>query len=127
TWTGCALLFVMSAQICLALLSVRFPWLASCLLFASMCNVGALVARRTGETETERIFVGPLQLSAMAGAFATAAILVAMLGWRGVEPASLLATYTMLLAAVWLGLLVLSHSPGFFTAFQITLALGAIL
>jgi hypothetical protein len=126
-WAGSTLLFLMSAQICHALVQVRFPWLASCLLFAVICTVGALVARRIGTTEAERTLVEPLRLSGAAGSFATAAFLLGLLSGRGLEPASLFATDTLLLAAAWLGLLVLSHTPQFFTAFQMTLALGAIL
>jgi len=127
SWAGAILLFLMSAQICNALLQVRFPWLAACLLFAAVCMVGALVVRQIGTAEAERTLVEPLQLSGAAGSFAAAAILLALLTWRGLEPASLLATHTILLAAVWLGLLVLSHAPPFFTAFQVALALGAVL
>jgi hypothetical protein len=127
SWAGATLLFLMLAQICHALLSVRFPWLASCLLFAAVCTVGALVARQMGTPEAQRTLVEPLRLSGAVGSFAAAAFLLALLNWQGLEPASLFATHTLFLAAVWMGLLVLSQSPPFFTAFQMALALGAVL
>ena len=46
---------------------------------------------------------------------------------KGFEPASLLATRAFWLAAIWLGLLVLSRATIFFTAFQMTVVLGALL
>jgi hypothetical protein len=127
SWAAATLLFFTSAQVCHALLSVRFPWLASCLLFAGAGTVGALIAKRIGTSEAERILVTPLRWSGMLGSFAASALLLGLLIWRGGEPAPLFATHTLLLAVVWLGLLVLSHDPQFLTAFQMALALGAIL
>jgi hypothetical protein len=127
SWIGATLLLATSTQVCHALFSVRFPWLASCVLFATVCTVAALIARKIDKPEAERLLVTPLQLSATVGSFAAAAFLLGLLNWRGAEPASLFATYTMVLAAVWLGLLVLTHAPQFFTVFQMALALGALL
>ena len=54
-------------------------------------------------------------------------LLLVQIGWRGFEPASLFAIHSFILAAVLLGLLILSHAPIFFTQFQMAVTLGAIL
>jgi hypothetical protein len=127
TWTGAVLLFFTAAQVCHSLLSVRFPWQASVLLFAAACTAGALALRRLGKPTLERLLLAPLQHSATAGSIAATLFLLAGIAWRGFEPAALLATHTFILAVIWLGLLALSHSPIFFSGFQMALALGAIL
>jgi hypothetical protein len=127
SWIGVALLFFTSAQICHSLVSVQLPWQASCLFFAAVCTAGALVARQFAKTEVESLLVAPLQKSATAGIGATAILVCAGIGWRGFEPAALLAIHTFILAAVLLGLLILSRASIFFTQFQMALALGAIL
>jgi hypothetical protein len=41
SWAGATLMFLMSAQICHALLQVRFPWLAACLAFCGHLHSGS--------------------------------------------------------------------------------------
>ena len=121
------LLFLTSTQVCHSLVSVRFPWLASFLLFASTCTAGALLARQFEGKGLDDLLIGPLRRSAIAATFAGAILLLVQVGWRGFEPASLFAIHSFILAAVRLGLLVLSHAPFFFTQFQMAVTLGAIL
>ncbi|HSP62266.1 MAG TPA: hypothetical protein VLQ90_04720 [Pyrinomonadaceae bacterium] len=127
TWTGTVLLFFTAAQVCHSLLAVRFPWQASFLCFAAACTAGALALRQLGKADVERLLVAPLQKSATAGSIAAALFLLAGIAWRGFEPASLFATHTLILAAVLVGLLILSHVAIFCTGFQMALTLGAIL
>ena len=127
SWAGVVLLFFTSAQVCHSLVSLRFPLQASFLLFAAICTAGALVVRQLGKQELEKLLVAPLRNSAIAGAGFAAVFLLAQTGWRGFEPAALLAIYTFVLAAILLGLLVLSRAPIFFIQFQMALMLGAIL
>jgi hypothetical protein len=127
TWTGAVLLFLTAAQVCHSLLAVRFPWQASFLLFAAACTVCALALRQLGQPTVERLLVAPLQKSATAASIAAAAFLLAGIAWRGFEPASLFAMHTFILAAVFLGLLILSRTVIFFNGFQIAMTLGAIL
>jgi hypothetical protein len=126
TWTGAALLLFTSAQISHSLFSVRLPWQASFLLFAAICTAGALVARQFGKAEVERLLVAPLQKAATVGAFAAAGFILGLLIWRGFQPTELFAIHIFILAAIFLGLLVLTQSVQFFTAFQIALTFGAI-
>ncbi|MGQ0763532.1 MAG: hypothetical protein ACT4OT_16170 [Acidobacteriota bacterium] len=126
-WTGVALLFLTCAQVCHSLVSVRFPWQASFLLFASTCTAGALLARQFQGKDLENLLIGPLRRAAIAATVAGAILLLVQIGWRGFEPASLFAVRSFILAAVLLGLLVLSHARSFFTQFQMAVTLGAIL
>jgi hypothetical protein len=127
TWTGTALLFLTTAQVCGSLLAVSFPWQATFLLFAAAATAGALVVRSFSSAESERLLVAPLQKCAAAGSVLAAVFLLMETFAGGGEPASLLATRTFFLAAIWFGLLILSHALIFFTAFQMAFALGAIL
>ncbi|HEY0348183.1 MAG TPA: hypothetical protein VGC60_08505, partial [Pyrinomonadaceae bacterium] len=126
-WAGAALLFFASAQVCHSLWSVRFPWQASCLMFAGLCVIGALGLRKLSRGEVGRLLVQPLKKSAMAGAVSAALFLLVHLIWNGCEPASLFAAHAFILAAVLLGLLILDRSAIVFNSFQIGLALGAML
>src|SRR5438094_2907619 len=65
TWIAATLLFLAGVQTSVSLLSVRFPWQASLLLFAAAATAGALVARRYGKPEVERLFRWPLQRCAV--------------------------------------------------------------
>jgi hypothetical protein len=127
TWIGAALLFLTTAQACGSLLLVSFPWQATLLFFTASCTVGALIVRHFGAAETDRLLVGPLQNCAVAGSVVAAVLLLMEMFVREFEPASLLATRTFFLAAIWFGLLILCRGPIFFTAFQITFMWGAIL
>ncbi len=127
TWTAAALLFFTAAQVCTSLLAVRLPWQATLLSFAAACTGGALIVRHYGKPQAERLIVAPLEKCAVAGSVVAALFLLTEISSRGFEPSSLLATRTFGLAAVWLGLLVLSRASIFFTAFQMTLTLGAVL
>jgi hypothetical protein len=127
TWIGAALLFVTAAQFCGSWLFVRFPWQATFMLFGAASIAGALMVRRFGGTESEQLFVAPLRRCAIPSAVLAALFLLAEMFAEGSEPPTLFATRSFFLGAVWLGLLVLSRASIFFTAFQITLALGAIL
>jgi hypothetical protein len=127
TWAGAALLFLTATQVCSSLLAVRFPWQAAFLFFAAACTAGALVTRQYGNPETEQLLVAPLRKCALAGSVLAALFLLVEIISHGLEPSSLFATRTFGLAAVWLGLLVLSRASILFTAFQIALTLGAIL
>lgn len=127
SWAAAALLFFTAAQVCTSLLAVRFPWQATMLSYAAACTGGALIMRQYAKAEAERLFIAPLQKCAVAGSALAAIFLLTEIISRGFEPASLLATRTFALGAIWLGLLVLSHASIFFTAFQMTLTLGAIL
>jgi hypothetical protein len=127
TWAGAVLLFLASAQACNSLLVLRFPWQASCLSFALLVIAGAIVAQRFGPVETARIFVTPLEASAMFGCVLTALLLVAQMVWFGCEPASVFATRAFLLALVLCGLLWIDGSAVFLAAFQTMFALGAVL
>jgi len=127
TWTGAALLFLTTAQVCGSLLSVSFPWQATLLLFGAASTAGALVVRTYGRSESEPLLVAPLQKCAAASSVLAAVFLLMETSADGCEPASLLATRTFFLAAIWFGLLILSHASIFFTAFQMAFTLGAIL
>lgn len=127
TWAGAALLFLTAAQVCGSLLSVSFPWQATLLLFGAASTAGALVVRTYGSAQSERLLVAPLQKCAAAGSVLAAVFLLMEILAGGCEPASLLATRTFFLAAIWFGLLILSHASIFFTAFQMAFTLGAIL
>jgi hypothetical protein len=127
TWIGVAFLFFTTAQVCGSLLSVSFPWQATLLFFTASCTAGALIVRNYGHGETDRLLVGPLQKCAVSGSVVAAVLLLMEMFARGFEPASVLATRTFFLAAIWFGLLILCRGSIFFTAFQLTLTLGAIL
>ena len=127
TWIAATLLFLAGVQTSVSLLSVRFPWQASLLLFAAAATAGALVARRYGKSEVERLFRWPLQRCAVVASVLATFFLLFEITSKGFEPASLLATRAFWLAAIWLGLLVLSRATIFFTAFQMTVVLGALL
>lgn len=126
-WTGAGLLFLASAQVCHSLLTLRFPWQAAFLLSAGACTTGALGLRQLGKAEVERVLVGPLQRCAIAGSGFAALFLVAEVLWNGFEPAAIFATRAFFLAGVLLGVLFLTRLRIFFTGFQVTGALGAIL
>ena len=140
TWTGAALLFLTTAQVCGSLLAVSFTGQATFLLFAAAATAGAIVVRTLrsyrsyrsyqidgGRPESERLLVAPLQKCAVSGSVLAAVFLLMETFAGGGEPASLLATRTFFLAAIWFGLLTLSHASIFFTAFQMAFTLGAIL
>src|SRR5207244_4283842 len=127
TWIAAILLFLAAAQTSVSLVSVRFPWQASLLFFAAAATVGALVPTCYGRLELERLFRWPLQKCAIVASILAAFFLLFEIASRGLEPASLLATRAFWLAAIWLGLLVLSRASVFFTAFQMTIVLGALL
>jgi len=127
SWAGVALVFLAIAQVSHSLLAVRFPWQASCVFFAVTCVVGSLLARRFSSSEQERVFVFPLRTSAIAGSIAAASLLVAEIVWFRFQPSSLFASRAYILAVVWFGLLVLARLPIFSVAFQLTLAIGALL
>jgi hypothetical protein len=127
TWAGAVLLFLASAQTCNSLLVLRFPWQASCLLFAVLCIAGAVAAQRFTRAEKARLFVWPLEASAMFSCVLAAALLVVQLIWFGCEPASVFATRAFILAIVLWGLLWLDGSQVFFAGFQAAFALGAVL
>ena len=130
TWAGAVLLFLTSAQVCGSLLAVSFPWQATLLLFSAAATAGALVVRTLpiyGQLENERLLIGPLRKCAVTGSVVATVFLLLEIFTSGFEPASLLATRTFFLAAIWFGLLILSRASIFFTAFQMTFTLGAIL
>lgn len=126
-WTGAVLLLFASAQVCHSLLTLRSPWQAAFLLFAAACAAGALGLRQLHKSEVERILVAPLQKCAIAGSVFAALFLVAEVLWNGFEPASIFAARAFILAAVLLGVLVLTRTRIFFTGLQVTVTLGAIL
>lgn len=126
-WAGSVLLFLASAQVCHSLLSSRFPWESSVLLFAVVTTTCAFGLRQFVRPDVERLLVGPLRKSASAGSIAAAALLLGAIIWNGSEPAALFATHAFILAGVMLGLLVLTHASYIFIAFQVALTLGAIL
>lgn len=126
-WAGSVLFFLASAQVCHSLLSSRFPWESSFLLFAAAGTTGALALRQFAHGDVERLLVGPLRKSAMVGSVAAALLFLGAIAWNGCEPSTLFATQAFVLAGVMLGLLVLSHASYFFVAFQVALTLGAIL
>ena len=127
TWASVALLFFTFAQVCTSLLAMRFPWQATLLSFAAACTGGALIVRHYRKAEAERLLIAPLRKCAVGGSALAAIFLLTEIISRGFEPSSLLATRTFGLGAIWVGLLVLSRSSIFFTAFQMTLTLGAVL
>ncbi len=127
SWAGAGLLFLAVAHACHSLLLLRFPWQSSGLFFALFCIAGALAARSLHKEETERLFVAPLRLSAMAGCIVAASVLVIELFWFGCEPAAVFATRAFILAGVLFGLLLLETSSTLFTSFQVALSLGAVL
>jgi hypothetical protein len=140
TWAGAVLLFLTSAQVCGSLLAVSFPWQATLLLFSAASTAGALIVRSLptlpiygrslphyGQPENERLLIEPLRKCAVTGSVVAAMFLLIEIFSSGFEPASLLATRTFFLAAIWFGLLILSRASIFFTAFQMTFILGAIL
>jgi len=126
-WAGSVLLFLASVQVCHSLLLSRFPWESAFLLFAVVTTTVALAFRRFAHPDVERLLIGPLRRSAIAGSFAAALFLSGAIIWNGFEPAALFATHAIVLAGVMLGLLILTHASYFFVAFQVALALGAIL
>ncbi|HSQ25194.1 MAG TPA: hypothetical protein VLN44_12305, partial [Pyrinomonadaceae bacterium] len=126
-WAGSILLFLASAQVCHSLLSARFPWESSVLLFAMAGTVGALSLRQLAHADVERLLVGPLRKSATVASVVAALLLLGTIIWNGFEPSSLFATHAFVLAAVMLGLLILTHTSYFFAGFQVALTLGAIL
>jgi hypothetical protein len=126
-WAGSVLLFLASAQVCHSLLLSRFPWESSFLLFAVVTTTVALGFRRFAHPDVERLLIGPLRKSAMAGSVAAALFLSGAIIWNGFEPAALLATHTIVLAGVMLGLLTSDPCLIFLCRFQVALALGAIL
>jgi hypothetical protein len=127
TWVSVALLFFTFAQVCTSLVAMRFPWQATLLSFAAACTGGALIVWHYGNAEAEGLLIAPLRKCAVGGSALAAIFLLTEIISRGFEPSSLLATRTFGLGAIWLGLLVLSRSSIFFTAFQMTLTLGAVL
>lgn len=127
TWVAAVLLFFTAAQVCTSLLPVRFPWQATLLSFAAACTGGSLIVRHYGKAKAERLLIAPLQKCAVAGSLMAAVFLLTEIISRGFEPASLLAVRTFALGVIWLGLLALSRASIFFTAFQMTLTLGAVL
>jgi hypothetical protein len=126
-WAGSLVLFLTSAQVCHSLLSARFPWESSFLLFAVSGVAGALALRQLAGADVERLLVRPLRLSATAASAAAALFLLGAIFWNGFEPSSLFATHAIILAGVMLGLLVLNHTWYFFDGFQVALTLSAIL
>jgi hypothetical protein len=124
---GCILVFFSSAQVCVSLLPLRFPWQAAMLLFASVCTAAAIIAWRYAGEHGRRIFLEPLQRSAVVGSILASLLLLTATISRGLEPARLLSSRMFLLAAIWLGLLVISRASIFFTALQMTLVLGVVL
>jgi hypothetical protein len=126
-WAGSVLLFLASAQVCHSLLSARFPWESSFLLFAMATVIGTLALRQFAHADVERWLVGPLRKSATIGSVVASLFLLAAIIWNGFEPSSLFATHAFILAGVMLGLLILTHASYFFVAFQLALTLGAIL
>ncbi len=127
TWIAAILLLLAAAQTSVSLLSLRFPWQASWLLFAAAATAGALVATRYGKLELERLFRAPLQRCAVVASVIATFFLLFEITSKGFEPASLLATRAFWLAAIWLGLLILGRATIFFTAFQLTVVFGALL
>jgi hypothetical protein len=127
SWAGSALLFGAAAQICNSLLALRFPWQASCLVFALVCVGGAIAAQRLTKTETARLFVLPLQASSIVGSAFAALWLIIQLILFDCEPASVFATRAFILAVVLLGLFWLDGSAIFFAGLQMALALAAVL
>ena len=127
TWAATALLFFASAQTCHSLLDLRFPWQASILLLAITCSSGALLARRFRTTEAERIFVWPMQTTALVASVVAAALLFVDLLWFGCEPALLFAVRAFILCAVLIGSLMLTRRSIFVTTSQIAFVAGTIL
>jgi hypothetical protein len=127
SWAGTALLFFASAQTCNSLLVLRFPWQASALSFALVCIAGAVAAQRFTRAQTARLFVIPLEASAMFSCVLAAVLLVVQLIWFGCEPASVFATRAFILAIVLWGLLWLDGSQVFFAGIQAAFVLGAVL
>jgi hypothetical protein len=127
TWIGAALLFLATAQVCVSLLSLSLPWQATWLFFAAVCTVAALIIRDYGSPESNRLLAVPLQYCAVAGSVLATVLLLMATMMQGFEPASLLAMRTLWLAAIWLGLFILSGSTIFFTALQMSLAWSAVL
>jgi hypothetical protein len=127
SWAAAVLLFGASAQACTSLLALRFSWQAASLLFALVCVGGALAARRLTKPETARLFGLPLEAGAIIGSAAAALFLIAQLVWFAGEPAAVFATRAFILSIVFLGLLWLERSGFFFAAFQVALALAAVL
>jgi hypothetical protein len=127
SWVATVLLFGASAQACNSLFALRFSWQASYLFFALICVGGAIAARRFAKPETARMFVLPLKVGAILGSAAATLFLVGQLVWFGCEPASIFALRAVILSIVCLGLLWLEGSAFFFAAFQVALALAAVL
>lgn len=127
SWAGAILLFGASAQACNSLLDLRFPWQASCLVFALVCVGGALVTQRLLKPESARVFVFPLKASAIFGACFAAVLLFAQLIWFGCEPSSVFAMRALMLAVLCFGLMWLDGSAIFLNGLQTSLALAAIL
>jgi len=127
TWAATALLYFASAQACHSLFHLRFPWQASILLLAVACSSGALLARQFKMIATERVFVWPLQTSALVASVAAAALLFVDIVWFGCEPALVFAVRALILSAVLIGSLILTRRSIFFTTSQIALVAGTIL
>ena len=106
---------------------MRFPWLASLLLFAAICTAMVLSFSRVVKPEVEHSLITPLYRSALIGSVAGAFFLIVQLVWNGCEPASLFATHALILAGVWLGLLIRDRSKILVNAFQAAIALGVVL
>lgn len=127
SWAGAVLLFAASAQTCNSLLTLWFPWQASCLFFALACVIGAIAVQRFTKAETSRLFLLPLKVSSIFGSVFAAVLLITQLAWFACEPASVFAARAFVLATVLAGLLWLEASAIFFAAMQVALALGAVL
>ena len=126
-WAAIGLVFFASAQVCHSLLAVQFPWQASIVFFAAVCTGGALFARRLRTTDNERVFVQPLQTSAIAAALAAASFLLVQVVWFRCEPALVFAVRVLVLSGVLAGLLILKRQSIFFTTLQIVLVAAAML
>ena len=127
SWAGMFLLFGVAAQACISLLTLRFPWQTSCLIFALASVAGAIIAQRFTTRETARLFITPLQTGTILGSGLAAVLMIAQLIWFECEPASVFATRALLLAAVMLGLMWLAGAAVFFAGFQIALTVAAVL
>lgn len=127
SWAAAVLLFGASVQACNSWLTLTYSWQASYLFFALICIAGAIATRQFTKTGTARLFVLPLEASAIIGSAAAALFMIAQLVWFGCEPASVFATRAFLLSLVFAGLLWLEGSAFFFVAFQVALAIAAVL
>jgi hypothetical protein len=126
-WAGAGLLLLTSWQVCSSLLLVESPWSATWLLFASICTLTALAVRRTVGAEKQKLFIQPFTICAIGAVFLATVFLLGQMIGKELEPPMLLATRTLWLAAVLLGLVFLTYSAICFNAFQIALVLGGVL